>query len=64
MPAAALTLPEDTRVTEALARLGLATVAVIGPAGIREALARPLDDTGARTLAGQLDILAGMLAGR
>lgn len=63
MPAA-LVLPEDTAVREALARLGLATVGVIGPAGVREALSRPLDDTEAATLVGQLDVLAGMLAGR
>lgn len=58
MPAA-LVLPADERVTEALARLGMATVSVIGPAGLREALA---GSPGERE-AVEVDLLAGLLAG-
>lgn len=62
MPAA-LTLPEDTRVREALATLGLATAAVIGPADVKAMLSRPLSAEEARALAGELDRMARMLAG-
>lgn len=54
---AALELPGDQRVVEALARLGMATVAVVGPVALRERLAR---EPGA-VEAGEVDLLAGLL---
>lgn len=55
----ALELPGDHRVVEALARLGLAAVTVIGPARLRERLGGEPGAVEAR----EVEVLAGMLAG-
>ena len=52
-------LPGDQRVVEALARLGLVTVSVVGPAGLRERLAGQPGEAEAR----EVEVLAGLLAG-
>lgn len=58
MPAALL-LPADERVVRALARLGLATVSVMGTESVKLRLAREADP---EELAADIEALAGMLA--
>lgn len=62
MSAAALVLPADERVTQALARLGLATVSVIGTEGMRAGLREELPEREALALAGDIGALAVLIA--
>jgi hypothetical protein len=54
-------LPSDEGVREALARLGLVTVAVIGPGELRERLGGELSGDGARMVAADVEALARLL---
>lgn len=61
MPAS-LVLPSDEGVREALARLGLVTVAVIGPGELRERLRAELAGEAARRAESDVDLLTRLLA--
>ena len=59
MPAAVIALPGDERVVMALARLGVATVTVMGTESVKRRLARGEDP---EELAADIEALAVMLA--
>ena len=60
MPAS-LVLPSDEGVREALARLGMVTVEVIGPGDLKVRLGGELSGDGARMVAADVDALARLL---
>ena len=60
MPAS-LVLPSDEGVREALARLGMVTVEVIGPGDLKVSHGGELSGDGARMVAAHVDALARLL---
>lgn len=60
MPAS-LVLPSDEGVREALARLGMVTVEVIGPGDLKARLGGELSGDGARMVAADVEALARLL---